>query len=615
MGNTDSIPIVSQVKSGVQLVCGDAKGAAATQERFFHECPIVSQATSVGYLIAGNTKDAIKTQKRCGKGLLSVADGIPVVGHFKGGIHYLVGDKEGGHRAMKSATRTTGVMAGGVGGFFLGGPPGAIAGGIYGGVVTDAGTTIVTKEKSGYIAALENVIENPNPGDIFDLCLMPVADGLAGHSAGSLASKLTTPTTTVAGTQADLIKAGNLKLEAYKLYEITEAKAGLVPEIQYIDGMRQVSKLYGKASALEGNVAMSLKASAKLAAEVKSATTSTAGTAASQTAVSQKEALKEKKRLERKREGERRKDQQRQRAVRTPELEESSSDSETECICIDVSIPVVFCNMQSVNPLNRSGCMENKFDRLRAVIQRNNPGIVALVETWLNDRHTNEFVLQRLGLQNYHIFRQDRSNGHHEDTWRGEAPTGFEDRRGGGILIAWRETVLSNGNSIRMSHVTSEAFADSVMIADITTQMNCRACNNDEITRKFTFSVVYRRPARDTDDSNVELTNHLVHIGYMAVDSTLGHSGWSMVGDFNWRDGIEDPRILNILEGTEGAEGFPSQRQPTHRDGGSLDFAVGSPGHIGGLAVSNDLISDHHALVYTLILGTDYSANKRCDEC
>lgn len=139
-------------------------------------------------------------------------------------------------------------------------------------------------------------------------------------------------------------------------------------------------------------------------------------------------------------------------------------------------------------------------------------------------------------------------------------------------MIAWRPIVLSNGNSFRMTHVTSEAFADCVMIADINAQMNCRACNNDEPMRMFSFSVVYRRPATDADDLNVELTDHLIHIGHTAVDSTLGHHGWSMVGDFNWRDGIEDPRILNVLQGTDGAEGFPNQREPTHRNGGSLDF-------------------------------------------
>lgn len=40
----------------------------------------------------------------------NVADGVPVVGHVKGAIHYAVGDSDGGARAMRSATRTTGIF-------------------------------------------------------------------------------------------------------------------------------------------------------------------------------------------------------------------------------------------------------------------------------------------------------------------------------------------------------------------------------------------------------------------------------------------------------------------------------------------------------------------------
>jgi hypothetical protein len=37
-----------------------------------------------------------------------VADGVPVVGHVKGVVHYVAGDTEGGDKAMRSATRSTG---------------------------------------------------------------------------------------------------------------------------------------------------------------------------------------------------------------------------------------------------------------------------------------------------------------------------------------------------------------------------------------------------------------------------------------------------------------------------------------------------------------------------
>ncbi len=39
-----------------------------------------------------------------------MADGVPVVGHVKGVIHYAVGDTEGGHQAMRSSTRTCGML-------------------------------------------------------------------------------------------------------------------------------------------------------------------------------------------------------------------------------------------------------------------------------------------------------------------------------------------------------------------------------------------------------------------------------------------------------------------------------------------------------------------------
>lgn len=140
MGNTDSIPIVSQAKSVVQLACGDMDGAAQTQENFVKECPGVSQVTSTVQLIAGNADGALETQMRCGKAMSNMVDGIPVAGHAKGLVHYAVGDKEGGDKAMISATRTTGVIAGGAGGFLVAGPAGAIAGGMYSGAVVDTAT-------------------------------------------------------------------------------------------------------------------------------------------------------------------------------------------------------------------------------------------------------------------------------------------------------------------------------------------------------------------------------------------------------------------------------------------------------------------------------------------
>lgn len=93
MGFWDIIPGVSQVKSAVQLICGDVEGAARTQETFFRECPGVSQVTSVVQLAAGDADGALETQKRCGKMVLSTANGVlngtPGVGHVKVRHHTL----------------------------------------------------------------------------------------------------------------------------------------------------------------------------------------------------------------------------------------------------------------------------------------------------------------------------------------------------------------------------------------------------------------------------------------------------------------------------------------------------------------------------------------------
>lgn len=145
--------------------------------------------------MAGDVDGALETQKKCGKALLRTADGIPVVGHAKGVIHYVCGDKEGGDKAMLSASRTTGVMSVGAVGFLVGGPAGAVAGGVAGGAAFDTYTTVVDSvvndeyRPNGYYAAIGNIVKNPNAGDIFDTCFIPVGDGLAGYSGGRLVNR------------------------------------------------------------------------------------------------------------------------------------------------------------------------------------------------------------------------------------------------------------------------------------------------------------------------------------------------------------------------------------------------------------------------------------------
>jgi len=95
-----------------------------TQDNFISQMPLVSQVKSAVELATGNTEAALETQKRFLNNAETMVDGVPVVGHIKGGIHILAGDEENRLNIIRGATSNTGTTIGG----FLGGPAGAVAG-------------------------------------------------------------------------------------------------------------------------------------------------------------------------------------------------------------------------------------------------------------------------------------------------------------------------------------------------------------------------------------------------------------------------------------------------------------------------------------------------------
>ena len=194
----DILPVISQLKSAVQAIAGDTEGARRTQENFSRGCPVVSQLRSAGEAIGGNAEAAKKTQEYFVNSMGSLADGIPVVGHVKGVIHYAAGDKEGGDQAMKSASRTVGVVGGGAVGLLVGGPVGAITGGVVGGAAMDGITTGVDSavhgeyRPAGNVALVTNLVEDKSSsksGDIFDLVAGVAMDGMAGRAGGKISAK------------------------------------------------------------------------------------------------------------------------------------------------------------------------------------------------------------------------------------------------------------------------------------------------------------------------------------------------------------------------------------------------------------------------------------------
>jgi hypothetical protein len=142
----DSVPVVAHLKALIQSISGDDDGARETLDNFAYRntLPVISQLTSAGHAIAGDLDIAREVQEEFLRDMSAVADGIPVVGHVKGSIHYAMGDNEKGDESMKSASRSVGVAVGGAVGFVAGGPAGAVAGGIVGGGVAD--TIISTGE-------------------------------------------------------------------------------------------------------------------------------------------------------------------------------------------------------------------------------------------------------------------------------------------------------------------------------------------------------------------------------------------------------------------------------------------------------------------------------------
>jgi len=141
-------------------------------------------------------KSAEKTAVVVAEDAEVVVNATPGVGHVKGTVHYLCGDKEGGDKAMKSASRTTGAVVGGIVGI-AGGPVGMVLGGMGGAASVDGATTGVEsaiKKKytpSGYIDAGTRIVKAVKADDdqeliegVADVCGLAICDGSVGLAVG-----------------------------------------------------------------------------------------------------------------------------------------------------------------------------------------------------------------------------------------------------------------------------------------------------------------------------------------------------------------------------------------------------------------------------------------------
>lgn len=196
--------------------CAKFTGNAASKTVVRHVGETVGSAVATGAMAAASgatfgrvdtlNKTVVKLAKHTAEAAVEsgkvvihttneVANGMPVIGHIKGGIHYAIGDRKSGNEAMKKASRSTGVVVGGVLGV-SGGPVGMVAGGIAGGAVMDGITTGVESAiegkytPAGQIKAWTNVATGKDPqtiiGGVVGGVMSPIMDGVGGYDVGTL---------------------------------------------------------------------------------------------------------------------------------------------------------------------------------------------------------------------------------------------------------------------------------------------------------------------------------------------------------------------------------------------------------------------------------------------
>ena len=171
MGSLNSIPVISQVKSLVQVIGGDVDGARQTQNDFINKGIVASQVKSLVHAIQGDNEAARETQRAFGGDLLQFAENTPVVGHITSGVHAIMGDQERARKVALGATKSTVVALAGAAGAVCG--PAAFACGATFAVGSGAGwdgvDSAIAGEKRGIIKGTYDLATgNTTIGEAFD---------------------------------------------------------------------------------------------------------------------------------------------------------------------------------------------------------------------------------------------------------------------------------------------------------------------------------------------------------------------------------------------------------------------------------------------------------------
>lgn len=189
--------------AGVAKVCGDDKAAselANSAGKAWEEYSETNAlAAPINVMVHESKGDRRKAKKIAGSYLnaaSSCADGIPVVGHAKGIVHYAMGDVDKGNKSMEASTRTTAVLGVSAltGGLGAGVAAGAAAG-IGTGITYDATATIVDDVVNGEDATLHGTIaltrpDKMNPNEFVGGIIGIAGDGLSGAGGAKLGRHL-----------------------------------------------------------------------------------------------------------------------------------------------------------------------------------------------------------------------------------------------------------------------------------------------------------------------------------------------------------------------------------------------------------------------------------------
>ncbi|XP_063878236.1 uncharacterized protein LOC135110173 [Scylla paramamosain] len=193
------------MSAGLAKVCGDDKAASQLADSAGKSWKEYSETNALAApinMIVHKSKGDHEKVKELEDSYLSAAsscaDGIPVVGHVKGVVHYAMGDVDKGNRSMEISTRNVAVLGAGIvtGGLGAGVAVGAAAG-IGAGVAYDATATIVDNTVNGEDATLHGSIalaraDKMNPNEFVGGILGIAGDGLTGAGGAQVGKNIRT---------------------------------------------------------------------------------------------------------------------------------------------------------------------------------------------------------------------------------------------------------------------------------------------------------------------------------------------------------------------------------------------------------------------------------------